>query len=172
VVSARVHLAVAATSPLEPDATKPPATASVLLRHHGSAPTLRDADVKRLVAGAVPGLSSDGVTVITTELKTPASTPELVRFGPITTTRGSAPFLKGALAIVAVVNIVLVAAIFALLRRARRAREPASGERPRSSSDGSKKRSGDPYSRASTSPCRKAASTGSWAPVARERASC
>lgn len=67
VVSARVHLVMAEVDPLTVD-TKPsvPAQAAVLLKTRGGA-GIKDTDVKKLVAGSVPGLGPATVAVVVTE---------------------------------------------------------------------------------------------------------
>jgi hypothetical protein len=81
------------------------------------------ADVQRLVAGAVPGLTADQVSVVMTALPAPtkASDRELARFGPITVTRASMTPLRALVAGVAVLNILLLGLLLALWTRMRRA---------------------------------------------------
>jgi type III secretion protein J len=123
VLSARVHVALAARDNLDFDQAPPPVTASVLLKHRGATPPIAVADVQRLVAGAVPGLRPDLVSVVATP--TPAtsrdSAHELTRVGPLTLARGSMPPLRWFIGGIAVVNIGLIALLLVLWSRVRKA---------------------------------------------------
>lgn len=121
VISARVHLALPERDALVVDASRPP-TASVLLKHGGAAPPLSVLEVQRLVAGAVPGLDPASVMVVTKAVAQPVDRKgtELVRLGPLTTTRSSLPYLRWMIACVATLNACMVALLFALWLRGRR----------------------------------------------------
>jgi type III secretion protein J len=124
IIAARVHLAAPRSNPLGGDPTLVAPSASVLLKHRGAAPPLAGADVARLVAGAVPGLTVSRVTVVEQAVGDPpgrAGT-ELVRLGPLTTTRSSLPYLRWMIACVATLNASMVALLFALWLRAKRIR--------------------------------------------------
>lgn len=122
VVGARVHLGVARRDPFaESDPLLP--SASVLLRVRSGAVGLADAQVQALVAAAVPGLAPSGVVVVRATVGPPA--PELVRVGPFTTTRESAPRLRASLAVLSVMNIALVVLLLGSFARGRRPRERA-----------------------------------------------
>lgn len=132
ILSARVHLALEQRDPLASFAVAAGAarpdvrTASVLLRHRGATPPLAKADVQRLVAGAVPGLDADKVSVVLTATPTPAADatePALVRFGPVEVSRGSVPTLRWCVGAVAVANLLLATLLLVLWWRGRRARD-------------------------------------------------
>ena len=122
VISARVHLAVPASDPLEPAAPVQVPTASVLIKHGGAAPPISAHDVSQLVAGAVQGLAPERVTVLLKAVAEPVERTgtELVRLGPLTTTRSSLPYLRWMIACVATLNVSMVALLFVLWLRARR----------------------------------------------------
>lgn len=132
---ARVHLDVPNTDPLvaalgtAPDKL-PHATASVLLRHRGAAPPIGEADVKKVVAGAVSGLSPDAVAVVFVPVPkgTTAGDRELAHLGPVAVTRGSLGTLRAIAAGVLLLFVVLCAAVLTLAVRLRRAREENEGE--------------------------------------------
>jgi type III secretion system YscJ/HrcJ family lipoprotein len=123
ILSVRVHLAVTAKTPLAGEAKDPPPTASVLVAYRGANPPMAPADVQRLVAGAVPGLATDHVSVVMTSLPAPPKPAdrELARFGPITVTRSSMLPLRALVVGTALVNLVLIGLLFALWTRMRRA---------------------------------------------------
>ncbi len=126
VLSARVHLAVPRPDPLATDAPQAPPSASVLIRYRGSTSPLPDDDVRRLVAFAVPGLSLERVAVIDA-LSPPLRAPrDVVRLGPLSTTRASARKVRAAIVAVLLVNLALVACLVALWARLRRLRRIAS----------------------------------------------
>jgi type III secretion protein J len=122
VLSARVHLAVPTRNAFEGDAKPADTTASVLIRHRGATPPLAVKDVQSLVAGAVPGLSVEHVSVV----MTPAATGghpldrELSRLGPITVTKSSLTPLRAAVGLVALVNLTLLGLLLMLWSKVRR----------------------------------------------------
>jgi type III secretion system YscJ/HrcJ family lipoprotein len=123
VVSVRVHLAVPVQDALAPEETPTLPSASVLLRHRGAAPPIAASDVQRLVAGAVPGLSPNQVSVVTVPVPTaerPAER-ELSRFGPVTVTRGSVFPLRGIVGSALLLNLGLLGALVWAWARVRRA---------------------------------------------------
>jgi type III secretory pathway lipoprotein EscJ len=128
VIAARVHLAVPRADVLAPPAAPAAPTASVLLKHDGAEPPISESDVSRLIAGAVPGLSPAGVTVVMKAVPEPVDRTgtELVRLGPLTTTRSSLPYLRWMIACVATLNASMVALLFALWWRMRRTHAAAS----------------------------------------------
>jgi type III secretion protein J len=132
VMSARVHLAVPRPDPLADGAAAPP-SASVLLRHHGNQSRLTSADVQRLVAGAVPGLSPERVTVVLLEVPVPPGRADLVRFGPASLTREEAARARVVMAGVALMNLALVACLMTLWLRLRKLRLAESDSRARDS---------------------------------------
>jgi type III secretion protein J len=130
VLSARVHLAVTPRDSLALDAHPLVPTASVLLRHRGATPPVGVADVQRLVAGAVPGLNPERVSVVTSPVPDAhaASRNGLTRFGPVSVARGSVGPLRWLVAIATGTYLLLlgtIGAIWLRLRRARRALEAA-----------------------------------------------
>jgi type III secretion protein J len=136
VLSARVHLAVPARDGLNADESPEKPSASVLVRHRGSVPPVAVGEVQRLVAGAVPGLNPEQVNVVlATSPAGRGATPELLRFGPLTVTQGSALALRALAAIAVLLNVVLLGGILLLWSRVRRgeqalaeARAAAEGE--------------------------------------------
>jgi len=125
IVSARVHLAVPPRDPLALGEHAPNASASVLLRHRGSAPPLALMEVQRLVAGAVPGLEASAVSVVMTPAPPRArlAERELARFGPLTVTRGSMTPLRVVLGVAVLANAVLLGCLVALWSRTRKLEE-------------------------------------------------
>jgi type III secretion system YscJ/HrcJ family lipoprotein len=122
VLSVRVHLAVPVRSALTTEAKEPAPTASVLLGYRGANPPLPVADIQRLVAGAVPGLSAEQVSVVIAAATTPpkAADRELARFGPITVTRASLISLRVVVVAAALLNVILLGLLLALWTRVRR----------------------------------------------------
>ncbi len=126
-LAARVHLAVPPRDALSLDPHPLEPSASVLLQHRGATPPVGVADVQRLVAGAVPGLGPERVSVVTTPVAnttTPAA--GFARLGPIAVTRGSLGPLRwvGAGALCAQLLLLFGAvALWFKLRRTQRALE-------------------------------------------------
>lgn len=126
---ARVHLDVPATDPLGAalagDGKLPRPTASVLLRHRGAQSPVAEAEVRRLVSGAVSGLDPASVVVVMVPVSAAprAGDRELAHVGPIAVTRGSLGTLKvtlgGALGLVSILSL----AVLVLASRLRRVRE-------------------------------------------------
>ncbi|HEY3256729.1 MAG TPA: hypothetical protein VGJ91_22385 [Polyangiaceae bacterium] len=131
VVSVRVHLAMPVQDALSPDEAPVPASASVLLRHRGSAPPIAIGDVQRLVAGAVPGLSPAQVSVVASPVPLPSRIPEreLSRFGPVTVTRASVFPLRTIVGGALFLNLGLLAALILVWTRARRAESSLADQR-------------------------------------------
>jgi len=121
-ISARVHLAVPSSDPMDPTAPAQVPTASVLLKYGGATAPLSSREVSQLVAGAVQGLDAERVTVVLKAVAEPVERTgtELVRLGPLTTTRSSLPYLRWMIACVATLNVSMVALLFALWLRAKR----------------------------------------------------
>lgn len=118
VVAVRVHLSAERRDPVTGDQPSAPA-ASVLLKRRAGAPTLPDDDIRRLVQGAVSGLTAERVSVVQTEARGVAPSAELVRVGPFTTPRHLASRLRAALAAAALLNVALVAGLAALFWKGR-----------------------------------------------------
>lgn len=123
VLSARVHLASARPDPLAMDGEVAPPTAAVLIRYRGASPPIGEDDVRRLVAFSVPGLAKERVAVVYSTATTSRPSAELVRIGPISTTRAAARKVRGAVLAVVVLNVVLAGALVALWSRLRRFRD-------------------------------------------------
>lgn len=123
VVSARVHLAVPPKDPLELGAEPATPSASVLVRHRGATPPIAQAEVQRLVAGAVPGLDASRVSVVMTMAKASVHKAErdLARFGPITVTRSSMSPLRIIVVGAVLLNAVLIGALLFLWTRIKKA---------------------------------------------------
>lgn len=122
VISARVHLALPSNDPLEPDAALHVPTASVLIKHSGQTPPLSGTEIGRLVAGAVQGLDPEHVAVVLKGVAEPIGRTgtELVRLGPLTTTRNSLPYLRWMIGCVVTMNASMAALLFATWLRTRR----------------------------------------------------
>jgi type III secretion protein J len=131
VVSVRVHLAIPEKDSLAPDEAPPPASASVLLRHRGSAPPIAINDIQRLVAGAVPGLNAAQVSVVASTVPVPPrlAERELARFGPVTVTRASVFPLRTIVGGALVLNLGLLATLFLVWSRARKAESSLAEQR-------------------------------------------
>jgi type III secretion protein J len=123
VLSARVHLNVAAVDPLRLGPA-PRTTASVLVEHRGVAPPITEAAIARLVAGGVPDLAlADVAVVFVPHAAAPfAAETELRHVGPIAVTRASMRTLQAALAGLLLVVGALTVAIVVLYSRLRRLR--------------------------------------------------
>jgi type III secretory pathway lipoprotein EscJ len=79
-------------------------------------------DVQSLVAGAVPGLSAERVSVVMTPAAAGARPLDrgLSRLGPITVTKSSLTPLRVVVAAVALVNLTLLALLLVLWSKVRR----------------------------------------------------
>jgi type III secretory pathway lipoprotein EscJ len=123
VVSVRVHLAVPVQDSLDADEPPMQPSASVLLRHRGATPPIASADIQRLVAGAVPGLTPAQVSVVALPVPAPARPPEreLCQFGPVTVTRNSVFRLRTIVGSAVLLNLGLLCALLLVWARARRA---------------------------------------------------
>jgi type III secretion protein J len=132
VLGARVHLSIPPNDPLSGQPERKP-SASVLLRHRGATPPIGDDQVRHLIAGAVSGLTIEGVTVVTVSRPESTALPsrEMAQVGPISVTRSSAPWLRGVLGATVVLLLALGTTILALWLRMRRAfaAQPSGGER-------------------------------------------
>jgi type III secretion protein J len=116
---ARVHVGMPDPSVVPMDARGETPVASVLVRRESRA-SVDEAGVRALVAGAVPGLTAERVTVVVTERPADAAdAPGPVAVGPFYVTAGSAPALRLALAALLAMNVALVGAIAFLIRRKR-----------------------------------------------------
>lgn len=123
--SAHVHLALPVPAPLLGNGGASPGKASVVLRYENDPTPITEADVKKLVAGAVQGITEQEVTVmlrrepaVRVHAATPA--PELVRLGPLVITKSSAPFAKTLIAVSTGTAMTLLTVVIALWLRLRR----------------------------------------------------
>jgi len=134
VQSARVHLAVPRHEPLLEEEEQARPSASVLLRHRGATPPIAPENVKALVAGAVPGLSPERVTVINASVPAPTHKgPALAQFGPFLLAESSAKGFRATVLMIALVDLVLVAVLgwfWWTLRRLRLSQKPDEQGRP------------------------------------------
>lgn len=116
VISARVHLALPPDEPLAGESAHARATASVLLKSASQLP-IADADVKRLVAGAINGLSPSDVSVVVAGGVSAPPPPPFERVGPVRVAKESRP-LVAALATsgLAIILLLSLAVIYASVR--------------------------------------------------------
>ena len=123
VLAARVHLSLPEADPLR-EGPRVKATASVLLKYRGANPPIDPLEIKRLVAGAAPGLAPEDVAVVAVSRPAASAVGDrsLARLGPFTTTQSSMKLLRAVAALVLVVDIALVSAVLALWARLRRLR--------------------------------------------------
>jgi type III secretion protein J len=128
VLSARVHLNVAAPDPLR-IGPAPRTTASVLLEHRGVTPPITESAVARLIAGGVPDLAIQDVAVVwvARPAPPPAAESELRHVGPIAVAQGSMRLLQLAIAGLLLVVTTLAAATLLLFTRVRRLQREAHG---------------------------------------------
>jgi type III secretory pathway lipoprotein EscJ len=105
---------------------KPPtATASVLIRHRGPTPPIAAQEVQRLVAGAIPGLAPEQVSVVMVPAPPRGRPPErqLARLGPLTVTHASLFALRSMIGVVVLLNAALLACVVGLWGRLRRSEQ-------------------------------------------------
>jgi type III secretion protein J len=120
VLDASVIITTPTKDPLAPpDQTQAVPTASVLLRIPADGVAVNDASVRKLVAGAVEGLSADDVTVVTTQAPAaPESAgPSFAKVGPISVAQSSKTTLQAMLGFALVLVIVLGAWAFVTERK-------------------------------------------------------
>jgi type III secretion protein J len=135
VLAARVHLAVPPRDALATSEASSPPSAAVLLRHRSAVTPIQESDVQRLVAGAVPGLSAERVSVVmhAAPAREPAADRALARLGPITVSRSSLGSLRLLLGGAMALNLVLIGTVLFVwlrLRMARAARPEAEASQP------------------------------------------
>jgi type III secretion protein J len=111
VTSARVHLALPNVDPLGGDGAKPRPTASVMLKTSSALP-IGDAEVKKLVSGAVNGLQAADVGVVLATVAAPAPAVAFDKVGPVRVAHESrttlAAFATSTLAIILVLSLVVI----------------------------------------------------------------
>lgn len=129
VLAARVHLSIPERDPLAEGAPLRP-TASVLVKHRGATPPIDPNDIRRLVAGAAPGLAPDDVAVVMLPHPIAALPPDrqLSHLGPITATRGSIGWLRAGIVVSALTYIALLGALLAVWTRLRKLRAEVADE--------------------------------------------
>jgi type III secretion protein J len=113
-LSARVHVSIPQVDPLR-EGPRAKATASVLLQHRGATPPIDSHEVKRIVAGAAPGLAPEDVAVVMVPRPAGAAADRaLSRLGPITATRSSVSLLRMVTAGIVIIDVALVVAVLVL----------------------------------------------------------
>ncbi|HEX4353445.1 MAG TPA: hypothetical protein VHZ95_11030 [Polyangiales bacterium] len=123
VLRARVHVSLADTAASLADPVAPKigdASASVLLLLRAQLPAQISDQVRRLVAGAVPGLPAASIAIVESvrrETTTPCA--PLVRVGPVSVSAASVDTLKGWLFGGLCLHMLLALAVLLLLRRGR-----------------------------------------------------
>ncbi len=126
VVAARVHLALPPDEPLVGDVAHARPTASVLLKTQHT-PAASDADVKRLVAGAVHGLATADVNVVMAPAAVDATPPPFERVGPLRVARDSktlmATLATSGFVVILLLSLGLVFAALRLVQLRRRLRD-------------------------------------------------
>jgi type III secretion protein J len=126
VVSARVHLALPEEDPLVGEVAHARPTASVLLRTTGAA-AFSDAEVRRIVAGAVHSLQAADVAVLMTAAPADGAALALDRLGPVRVAHESratlAAFATSGLALILLLAVVVVLCALRLGALRRRLRE-------------------------------------------------
>lgn len=134
VVAARVHLALPADEPLVGAAEHARPTASVLIK--GASPSsLADADVQKIVAGAVPGMQAADVSVVRAGGVADPVAPPFERVGPLRVARDSKTMAatlatSGLLVIfLLAIGLVLTALRLGQLRKRVRELEPTTTNR-------------------------------------------
>jgi type III secretion protein J len=113
VIDARVLVSLPRERSFGAQRAGPQATASVLVKYATeAAPTIKVADLQGLVAGAVPGLHANQVTVVAAPTRASAGNgPEMVQLGPFVVSRGSYDGLQIALIVAAALVFLLGAAV-------------------------------------------------------------
>lgn len=124
VISARVHLALPATTPLRP-ALDP--SAAVLLRHRGEDSPLDENAIRQLVAAAVPQLQAAHVQVTLLPAAKLPPAPPLVQLGPFRVAQTSAPTLRAFAFGLIGLNLLLLAVVAVLWWQQRRLRRDQAG---------------------------------------------
>lgn len=124
--SARVHLALPESQGLFGDGAHARPTASVLLKAAGALP-FAEAEVRRIVAGAVHGLQSADVSVVIAPLPTDVTQPPLDRIGPVRVAHESrttvAAFATGGLALILILALAVVSVSLRLSAAKRKLRD-------------------------------------------------
>jgi type III secretion protein J len=126
VISARVHLALPPDEPLVGQEAHARPTASVLLKSASALP-LADGDVRKLVAGAVNGLSPADVSVVVAAGVSAPPLPPFEHVGPMRVAKESRPLVAAlatsGLALILLLSIAVVISSLRAGRLRRRVRE-------------------------------------------------
>jgi type III secretion protein J len=126
VSSARVHLALPEVDPLVGEAGRPRPTASVMLKAT-SALTVSEAEVKKLVAGAVNGLQAADVGVVIANVTAPSAPLAFDKVGPVRVAHESkatlAAFATSTLAVILLLALVVIFCAMRIGTLRRRVRE-------------------------------------------------
>jgi type III secretion system YscJ/HrcJ family lipoprotein len=129
VASARVHLATPANDSFFDATDHAPASASVLIRHHGSELRVPTDAIRRLVAGAVSNMSAEHVVVIATQVSSqPVSQRKMASFGPFAVARESVAGLRLVAGGFVGLNLLMLVLVVVFWQRAR---DSASGHSPK-----------------------------------------
>ncbi|HEY2903735.1 MAG TPA: secretion protein [Polyangia bacterium] len=132
VVSARVHLVPEEIDALAVDGrARTPARAAVLIKARGGKIPLAEVDIKKLVAGSVPGLDPAAVAVVVTSAADPAAATgeQWSTLGPLRLAPGSRALLIAAL-IVGLALLGVMAALLLLTVRRQTAPDPPAARPP------------------------------------------
>lgn len=123
VLSARVHLQVPEADPLRASSPEK-ATASVLIGHRGATPPLASDAIARLIAGGVPGLAAEHVSVVqmARPARAEAGEARLRHVGPLAVAQSSLRPLQvgfGGLILLVLIQAALVLVLVGKLSRLR-----------------------------------------------------
>jgi len=126
VLDARVHIALPQAQVLGLDAPRPRARASVLVRHRGPSAPCDEAEIRRLVAGAIEDMAAEDVAVVGVPVApTPDAERQLAQVGPFSVSRASATALKITFGALLGTNLVLALGLALSFLRASRIRRDA-----------------------------------------------
>jgi type III secretory pathway lipoprotein EscJ len=95
-----------------------PRVASVLVQSEPGA-VIDEGAIRRIIAGAVPGLAVESVSVVTVARAAHEGGPPLAHLGPIAVTAASETPLRALLGALLTVNVVVLAIAAFVVRRAR-----------------------------------------------------
>ncbi len=128
VLDARVHVALPPAAMLDAGEAALSPQASVLVTVRQGGVTFKDADIQRLVAGAVHGLSQERVSVVRLLApQTKRAHVPLAYIGPIAVSQSSAPLLRVALGAMLGLNLLWMVVIVGLVRRNARLAQDRAG---------------------------------------------
>lgn len=132
VLAARVHLNVPAPDPLR-DGARVKTSASVLLSYRGATPPIAEPAVQRIVAGGVPELAPEDVSVVLVARPAPPVNAgrELSHVGPLVVSRASIRPLQIGLGALTALVAVFAATTLAFYTRLSRLRASANADSER-----------------------------------------